>query len=47
MSIFGFMAKALSSMPNEKFTNPDPVIANKIMLDGNYTYLREGNLFPE
>ena len=42
-----FMAKALSTMPNERFTNPDPVIANKVMLDGNYTYLREGGLFPE
>ncbi len=42
-----FMAKALSTMPNDKFTNPDPVIANKMMLDGNYTYLREGSSFPE
>ena len=42
-----FMAKALSTMPNERFTNPDPVIANKVMLDGNYAYLRDGNLFPE
>jgi len=42
-----FMAKALSTMPNERFTNPDPVIVNKVMLDGNYTYLREGSLFPE
>ena len=42
-----FMAKALSTMPNEKFTNPDPVTANKVMLDGNYAYLREGGLFPE
>ncbi|MDO8658817.1 MAG: transglycosylase domain-containing protein [Candidatus Levybacteria bacterium] len=42
-----FMAKALSTMPNERFTNPDPVIANKVMLDGNYTYLRDGGLFPE
>ncbi|KKR02593.1 MAG: Penicillin-binding protein, 1A family [Candidatus Yanofskybacteria bacterium GW2011_GWA1_39_13] len=42
-----FMAKALSTMPNERFTNPDPVIVNKVMLDGNYTYLREGSSFPE
>lgn len=42
-----FMAKALSTMPNERFTNPDPVIANKVMLDGNYAYLREGGTFPE
>mgnify|MGYP001608225153 FL=1 len=42
-----FMAKALSTMSNEKFTNPDPVTANKVMLDGNYTYLRDGGLFPE
>ena len=42
-----FMVKALSTMPNEKFTNPDPVTANKVMLDGNYTYLQDGSLFPE
>lgn len=42
-----FMAKALSTMPNERFTNPDPVIANKVMLDGNYAYIREGSMFPE
>ncbi|MEK7076474.1 MAG: transglycosylase domain-containing protein [Patescibacteria group bacterium] len=42
-----FMTKALNTMPNEKFTNPDPVTANKAMLDGNYTYLRDGGLFPE
>jgi 1A family penicillin-binding protein len=33
-----FMTKALSTMPNERFTNPDPVTANKAMLDGNYAY---------
>ena len=42
-----FMVKALNIMPNEKFTNPDPVTANKVMLDGNYTYLQDGSLFPE
>lgn len=42
-----FMAKALNAMPNEKFTNPDPVIANKTMMNGNYSYLRDGGLFPE
>ncbi len=42
-----FMVKALSTMPNEKFTNPDPVTANKIMLDGNYIYMREGSSTPE
>src|SRR3990167_265781 len=42
-----FMVRALNTLPNEKFTNPDPVIANKIMLDGNYTYLREGSSSPE
>ncbi len=42
-----FMAKALNTMPNEKFTNPDPVTVNKVMLDGNYTFLRNGGLFPE
>ena len=42
-----FMVKALNTLPNDKFTNPDPVIANKIMLDGNYTYLREGSSSPE
>lgn len=42
-----FMAKALSTMPNERFTNPDPVIANKVMLDGNYAYLKEGGSSPE
>jgi len=43
-----FMAKALSTMPpNDKFTNPDPVTVNKIMLNGNYAYLQDGSLFPE
>ena len=42
-----FMVKALNTLPNHQFTNPDPVIANKIMLDGNYTYLREGSSSPE
>ena len=42
-----FMIKALSTMPNDKFTNPDPVTVNKPMLDGNYSYLRNDNLFPE
>ena len=37
-----FMTRALSTMPNEKFGNPDPLTANKIMLDGNYTFLRDG-----
>jgi len=42
-----FMAKALSTMPNERFTNPDPVIANKVMLDGNYIYIKNGSSSPE
>ncbi|OGN21654.1 MAG: hypothetical protein A2915_04485 [Candidatus Yanofskybacteria bacterium RIFCSPLOWO2_01_FULL_41_34] len=42
-----FMIKALSTTPNEKFTNPDPVSANKTMLNGNYAYLRDGSLSPE
>lgn len=42
-----FMAKALSTMPNEQFTNPDPVTADKVMLDGNYAYRREGASSPE
>jgi len=42
-----FMAKALSTMPNEKFPNPDPVTANKVMLNGNYAYLRDGSSSPE
>ena len=42
-----FMAKAISILPNEKFTNPDPVTASKMMLDGNYTYLRDGSSSPE
>jgi len=42
-----FMAKALSAMPNEKFANPDPVTADKVMLNGNYAYLRDGSSFPE
>ncbi len=42
-----FMTKALSTMPIEKFTNPDPVTANKPMLDGNYTYLPNSGSSPE
>src|SRR3989344_675062 len=42
-----FMIKALNTLPNEKFINPDPVTANKIMLNGNYIYLREGSSIPE
>ncbi len=42
-----FMAKALNTLPNDKFTNPDPVTANKVMLDGNYTYLKDNGLSPE
>ena len=42
-----FMTKALITLPNDKFTNPDPVTANKVMLDGNYTYLRDGSSSPE
>ena len=42
-----FMAKALSTMPNEKFPNPDPVIANKMMLNGSYAYTRDGSSVPE
>lgn len=42
-----FMAKALSTLPNDKFTNPDPVTAHKTMLDGNYTYLPAGGSTPE
>ena len=42
-----FMVKTLNKIPNERFINPDPVIASKPMLDGNYTYLREDSLFPE
>ncbi|MBI2062238.1 MAG: penicillin-binding protein [Candidatus Yanofskybacteria bacterium] len=42
-----FMAKALSTMSNEKFTNPDPVTVNKVMLDGNYAYLRDSSSSPE
>ncbi len=38
-----FMVKALKTRPNERFINPDPATANKTMLDGNYTYLREGS----
>lgn len=32
-----FMTSALSSMPTESFTPPDPVVVNKIMLNGSYT----------
>lgn len=42
-----FMARALSTLPNEKFPNPDPITANKVMLNGNYTYTREGSSSPE
>ena len=42
-----FMVRALNTLPNDRFTNPDPVIANKVMLDGNYAYLREGSSTPE
>ncbi len=42
-----FMTRALSNMPNEKFPNPDPVTSNKVMLDGNYTYLKDGSSSPE
>ena len=42
-----FMTKALNSRPNENFINPDPVTINKVMLDGNYVYLRENSSSPE
>jgi 1A family penicillin-binding protein len=32
-----FMTSAVSSLPDESFIAPDPVVANKIMLNGSYT----------
>jgi len=42
-----FMVRALKSLPNEKFTNPDPVVVDKIMLDGNYIYKKDEESDPE
>ncbi len=42
-----FMTRALATMPDDKFTNPDPVTANKPMLNGNYIYLQGGSSSPE
>lgn len=42
-----FMAKALESYPNERFTSPAPLSGNKIMLDGNYIYTKDVTLPSE
>lgn len=42
-----FMRRALAIKGSGFFTGPDPVASNKIMLDGNYSYIRGENLFPE
>ncbi len=36
-----FMAKALPTLPNETFPEPNPVTSSKIMLNGNYIYISE------
>lgn len=42
-----FMVRALASYPDEKFISPSPLSANKIMLDGNYTYIKNDSSTPE
>ena len=36
-----FISRALAVLPNESFRQADPVVVNKIMLDGNYSHVRD------
>ena len=42
-----FMVRALANLPNEKFNSPNPISVNKIMLDGNYIYIKDNISVPE
>ena len=42
-----FMVKTLESYPNERFVSPSPLSANKVMLNGNYIYTKDGASAPE
>ena len=42
-----FMVKTLGALPRESFNKPDPVFANKIMLNGSYIYKKSADSPPE
>jgi len=42
-----FMTRALASYPDDRFISPSPLSTSKIMLDGNYVYIKDGSSIPE